>query len=372
MKPEKKFEFSAVLNDAVVVEIATNIKQVWEAFDAVSFEASLLTKLSGMAFKARANLIAKALYEYLPKDFGIAGKILLDSFGEELSEGDNVFIYMPHGVYVSWYGLEETHFELATTFLYEMTKRFSAEFAIRPFLEKYPVQMLKKLQEWVNDENEHVRRLVSEGTRPRLPWAARVTVYDDNYDVIITLLSALKNDPALYVRRSVANHLNDLTKDRKALVLKNLRLWNKASNKRIQWITKHALRTLIKAGNKEALNLLGFSNRPQIEVTNFQLDQTLVKLGEQLTFSFEIASKSDVIEPLIVDYIVHFKKANGAQAPKVFKLKIVDLEIGKSILIKKKQRFQQLSTRTLYEGKHSVALQINGQHFGKQDFELVF
>lgn len=253
-----------------------------------------------------------------------------------------------------------------------MTKRFSAEFAIRAFLAKYPTRMLKKLQEWVLDENQHVRRLVSEGTRTRLPWAPRVTAYDDDYSVIIALLTTLRNDSELYVRRSVANHLNDLTKDRKELVLTTLESWNKKTNPRINWLTKHALRTLVKAGDVKALKILGFSGQPQIEVRNFELDQQRLMLGEQLSFSFEIESKSKNIQPLIVDYIVYFKKANGTQSPKVFKLKIVDLAVDKPLKIVKKQRFQHLSTRVLYEGAHSIALQINGQDFGKRDFELVF
>ena len=376
MKPEKQYEFSDVINLSVVQQIAQSIQQVWKPFDAVGFEEAIAPTLSTLAFKERANLIATAMYDFLPKDFGQTGQLLLDSFGSELTSldfsGASVFMYMPHGVYVSRYGLEEAHFELAATFLYEMTKRFSAEFAIRPFLAKYPKRMLEKLVQWVRDDNQHVRRLVSEGTRPRLPWAARVTAFDADYSVIINLLEQLKNDPELYVRRSVANHLNDLTKDREELVVDTLQTWNQKPTKYITWITKHALRTLVKAGNTQALALLGFSNQPAIEVADFKLNTKQLQLGEELHFSFDVVSKSNAVQPLMVDYILHYKKANGKQAPKVFKLKIVDLKPQQTLSLKKKQRFQHLSTRLLYAGLHKVELQINGQRFGEEAFELVF
>lgn len=376
MKPEKKFEFSEVINIQTVQKIGASIKTVWADFEVEKLIKKVKPTLSSLAFKDRANLIAEVLYELLPKDFGVAGQILLDTFGQELDNpdftGEHAFMYMPHGVYLSRYGLEEEHFELSTKFLYEMTKRFSAEFAIRPFLNKFPKKMLKKLQIWVKDDNQHVRRLVSEGTRPRLPWAARVKVYDEDYKAIMDLLAALKNDPELYVRRSVANHLNDLTKDRKDLVLDYLTAWNKKSNKNIKWLTKHALRTLVKAGDTGALKILGFSDKPQVEVLNFELEASQLKLGEKLAFSFDIQSQIKDKQALVVDYIIYFKKSNGSQSPKVFKLKVLDLEGKKVIQLKKKQTIQQLSTRVLYEGMHAVELQINGKSFGKRAFELVF
>jgi 3-methyladenine DNA glycosylase AlkC len=376
MKPEKKFEFSEVINIQTVQKIGKSIQKIWADFDTQKLEQKVAPTLSSLAFKARANLIAEVLYELLPDDFGTSGQILLDAFGEELDNpdftGEHAFMYMPHGVYVSRYGLEEAHFELSTQFLYEMTKRFSAEFAIRPFLDKFPEKMLHKLQEWVKDESQHVRRLVSEGTRPRLPWASRVTVYDENYKVIMDLLTALRNDPELYVRRSVANHLNDLTKDRKDLVLTNLEAWNKTATKNIDWLTKHALRTLVKAGDAGALKILGFSDKPQVEVLNFEVAETPLKLGKKLGFSFDVQSKVSESQNLVVDYIIYFKKSNGSQSPKVFKLKVLALAGDSLVSLNKKQLFQHFSTRVLYEGMHAVELQINGKSFGKKEFELTF
>lgn len=375
MSTEKRFEFRDLFNPKLVQQIAQDIHQVYPTFDQVGFAAHINPQLAPLALKERASCIAEALHEFLPKDFNEAGKILLDALGNELEaidfSGESAFMYMPHGIFVSKYGLAEDHFELSTTFLYEMTKRFSAEFAIRPFLDAYPKQMLKKLQHWVKDTNQHVRRLVSEGTRPRLPWAARLKVYDQDYTAILNLLEALKNDPELYVRRSVANHLNDLTKDRKALTIETLTAWNQTPTPFITWITKHALRSLVKAGDKAALGLLGFSDQPQIEIQNFQLKHQQVTIGEQLEFSFDIISLANKKQPLVIDYSIHFMKANGQQAPKVFKLKVADLPVNKPLKIKKKQRLQQLSTRTLYPGQHSVEVQINGQSFGKLDFDLL-
>jgi hypothetical protein len=199
-----------------------------------------------------------------------------------------------------------------------------------------------------------------------------VKAYDSNYKVIMDLLARLRNDSELYVRRSVANHLNDLTKDRKALVLTNLTAWNKQPNKNIVWLTKHALRTLVKAGDAGALKILGFSDQPQIEVLNFEVEKKQVKLGEKLVFSFDIQSKMKEKQSLVVDYSIYFKKSNGSQSPKVFKLKVLELDGNQSLQLKKKQTLQQLSTRVLYEGVHAVELQINGKPFGKKEFVLSF
>jgi 3-methyladenine DNA glycosylase AlkC len=376
MQPEKKFEFSDVINPIVVANIGNALKKVWKSFDVKQFENNVVPKLAPLAFKDRANVIAEEMYNLLPKDFGVTGQMLLDSFCVELAgpefTGDSVFFYMPHGVYMSRHGLGEEHFELSMKFLYEMTKRFSAEFAIRPFLDKYPDKMLQKLELWAKDESQYVRRLVSEGTRPRLPWAPRIKVYDKDYTPIIKLLNQLKNDPELYVRRSVANHLNDLTKDRKELVISTLKKWNKKPSGYILWITKHALRTLVKKGDKDALELLGFSDLPNIGVHKFALSKEVLNLGEKLEIYFEISSERTNSQSLMVDYIIYFQKSNGKQSPKVFKLKIIELAGESRVVIQKKQLFQHLRTRVLYEGKHTVELQINGQSFGKKDFDLVF
>ncbi|MFK7796780.1 MAG: DNA alkylation repair protein [Aureispira sp.] len=375
--PEKVYEFSAVLNAEVVQELAQEIKAVWPPFEAQQFHQTTRAALEGKAIKERSQWVAEQLYRHLPQSFAQAGTILIQALGPPLKtttgEHTSAFRYMPYGAYVSQYGLAEDDLELALQLMYEVTSRFTAEFAIRPFLKKYPQQLLSYLQRWVKDENVHVRRLVSEGTRPRLPWGARVTVFDANYQPILDLLSQLYQDPDLYVRRSVANHLNDLTKDRPAMVIQLLQQWQKeGSSEQLDWVIKHSLRTLIKAGDPTALALIGYGQQPQVAIENFEVAQAALPLGQQQRFSFELVSTSDEVQELLLDYTVYFMKANGAQKPKVFKLKTLTLGAKERVRFNKKHWFKHFSTRRLYAGAHQIQLQINGQVMAKIAFELVF
>lgn len=375
--PKKQYEFSAVLNAAVVQELAQEIKAVWPAFEVQKFQQATSAALEGKAIKERAQWVAEQLYQYLPQPFAKAGKILIEALGPPLTattgEHTTAFRYMPYGAYVSAYGLAEEDLELSVQLMYEVTSRFTAEFAIRPFLKKYPQQILGYFQAWVKDENVHVRRLVSEGTRPRLPWGVRVTAFDANYQPILDLLSQLYNDPDLYVRRSVANHLNDLTKDRAGMVVQLLQQWQKEGrSKELDWVIKHSLRTLIKAGDAAALALIGYGTKPQVVVENFGVAQVELSLGQQQVFSFDLVSTSNQAQELLLDYTIYFMKANGTQKPKVFKLKTLTLEPKECVHLDKKHWFKHFSTRRLYAGTHQIQLQVNGQVMAKVAFELVF
>ncbi len=375
--PEKQYEFSAVLNEAATRQIAQEIQSAWPEFDAQGFYDSVAPQLDGQALKVRSQLIADQLAQYLPSSFAQAGAILTRSLGTRLqsTSGEHVsaFRYLPHGQYVSQHGLAEEDLAIAADFLYEMTQCFTAEFAIRPFLKKYPTPMLDYLQQWVKDENEHVRRLVSEGTRPRLPWGVRVKAYDANYQPIIALLEQLHADPSLYVRRSVANHLNDLTKDRPELVLATLKRWKEEqAHDELDWLIKHSLRTLIKAGHAGALALLGYGQTPAVAIEQLRVAQPQLPLGVQQEFSFELVSTSAAPQELLLDYLVYFTKANGQQKSKVFKLKTLTLAPKERLSFQKKHWFKHFSTRRLYAGTHRIELQINGQPQAAIDFELVF
>lgn len=371
---EKRYEFRAVLNPTVVEQLATAIQKIYPEFDSKKFQKAVNKTLETLGFKERAQLIANQLKQYLPKDYPTAAQILLGSLGSakegEKLTGNDSFFYMPHGVYVMQEGLKEEDFELSMQLVYELTKRFTSEWTIRAFLEKYPKRTLTKLAKWVKDEDEHVRRLVSEGTRPRLPWASHLVEFQKNPKPALALLEQLKEDESLYVRRSVANHLNDIAKDHPDLVIKTLEGWKKIKNEDTQWLIRHALRTLVKAGNADALEILGYAKNPAVELSGFVVDKTTVKIGEILVFNFDIHSKSSENQDLMVDYIVHYMKANGSQAPKVFKLKKVNLGAKETLHFTKKQSFKIISTRKFHIGKHRIEIQINGQRFGEVSFML--
>jgi 3-methyladenine DNA glycosylase AlkC len=276
---------------------------------------------------------------------------------------------MPQNDFVAAYGLG--HLDLSLQALYELTKRFTAEGAIRAFLQAYPQQTLARLAEWAEDPNCHVRRLVSEGTRPRLPLAPRLREFVKNPRPILALLERLKADPALMVRRSVANNLNDIAKDHPDLVVETLARWSKDTSPETQWLIGHAARTLLKQGHTGALELLGYPAATGISVVSLQLNQARVCMGEDLLFTVDIRSTADAPQSLMIDYVVHHLKANGKLAPKVFKLAKKQLSPGERLSLSKRHAFRPLSTRVYYPGRHALELQINGQRWGWQEFELV-
>ena len=369
---EQNFQVRDVFNENVVNQLAGNLKRVWQGFDAQGFSFSINSRLKSMTFSERNNLIRDTLWEYLPKNYARALKIILKGLPPELPTcevtGYDGFIVLPQNEFVAKYGLE--YYDLSMQALYKMTKRFTAEGAIRPFLQKYPEQTRAFLSEWAEDENCHVRRLVSEGTRPRLPWTMQLKQFIEDPRPVLQLLEKLKTDPELMVRRSVANNLNDIAKDHPDLVVKILKRWKNLDNDGIQWIIRHAARTLVKQGNKDVLAVLGFDSKIEIVVSKVQLDKPTVKMGDTLNFAFEITSQSKQSQNLVIDYIIHHVKANGKLAPKVFKLTKKTLKPGETLHLSKRHSFRPISTRKYYPGKHALEVQVNSAKYGKVEFEL--
>jgi 3-methyladenine DNA glycosylase AlkC len=229
---------------------------------------------------------------------------------------------------------------------------------------------MAQLEEWSRHENCHVRRLASEGTRPRLPWTMRLPQFIDDPRPVLKILNNLKADPVLLVRRSVANNLNDIAKDNPDLVVETLREWQQIENEGTQWIIGHASRTLVKQGNKAALALLGYSPNPAIRVKNLKIENHKINLGDALNFSFEVQSTGDDSQNLMIDYIIHHMKANGKLSPKVFKLAKKRLKAGETLHISKNHSIKPITTRKYYPGQHRLEIQINGQVWADAAFEL--
>ena len=251
----------------------------------------------------------------------------------------------------------------------ELTKRFSMEGPIRPFIDAYPGKTLEVLRSWALDENYHVRRLVSEGTRPLLPWAPRISL--DVGDTI-PLLDILHADPTRYVTRSVANHLNDIAKIEPGLTVDTLRRWRSEERQdpaELNWMTNHALRTLIKRGDPAAMELLGYSPQPQVEAL-LDVATPIVRPGEALEFAVELHAARD--ENLIVDYTIDFVKKSGATRGKVFKLKRLSMESGQDLALRKRHPLRaNATTYSLYPGTHGVTVMVNGVPFASGEFEVV-
>jgi 3-methyladenine DNA glycosylase AlkC len=369
---KQDFQLRDVFNPAVVNQLADSIGETWPDFDRAGFTQTINAQLESLSFGDRNKLIRDSLRLYLPQDILRAIEILLASQGPEIPEceltGFDRFVVMSQNDFVAKYGLD--HFDLSMGALYEMTKRFTAEGAIRAFIQRYPRQSLARLSDWVDDENCHVRRLVSEGTRPRLPLAPRLPQFIDDPRPVLALLDRLKTDPELMVRRSVANNLNDIAKDNPALVVQTLEAWQKIDDQGTAWIIRHAARTLVKQGNKDVLGLLGYPPDVAIAVSGIELSNSRIPIGDDLVFGFSIQSNAGAIQNLMVDYIVHHMKANGRLAPKVFKLAKKKLKGGETLQLSKKHSFRPLSTRKYYPGEHLLEIQINGVIYAQASFSL--
>lgn len=243
---------------------------------------------------------------------------------------------------------------------YELTQRFSAESSIRAYLVHHPEATYARLLEWSSDPNVHVRRLVSEGTRPRLPWAPRLRAYQEDPRPVLALLERLKDDPERYVQRSVANNLNDIGKDHPDLAVETCRRWLVGAPPAREWIVRHALRSLVKRGHPGALAVLGVGAPAKVVVGRVRLAPKTVHVGGVLSFSVVVESAARRAQSLMIDYAVHFVKANGALRAKVFKLKRLTLGPGAAVELAGKVSFAQLTTRRPYPGRHRLELLVNG------------
>lgn len=363
-----------LFNPTSVKRIAAEIQQVAPAFAAADFSADVIEALPRLELKARNIWITQMLKKHLPSDYREAVGVLLAALPEpcdpELSDEDyGQFIYAPYSEYVSLYGCNAADLDFSLEALKAMTTRFSAEGPIRVFLNAYPQQTLETLQVWAQDSHYHVRRLVSEGTRPRLPWFQNIKLTPDQS---LPLLELLHADKTRYVTRSIANHLNDLSKQDPDLVLTTLARWRQAGLQQtaeLDYMTRHALRTLIKQGHAETLSYLGYTPEAPVSVSQPQLLQSEVKIGEALSFSFEIQAQADC--RLVVDYLLHFRNAKNGLSAKVFKLKTLELKSGKTATIQKNHPLRLMTTRKLFAGEHFLELQINGKSYGLTSFELI-
>lgn len=362
-----------VFSSHAVMNLASAIKRHYPAFDEPGFVNTICSKLADLQFGERSKLITETLYQYLPKDYPTAIQILIHSLMPEITSQSGItewerFIVMPQCDFVSRYG--KTHYDLSMNALYEMTKRFSAEGDLRTFVELAPEKSLEILHHWAKDPNVHVRRLVSEGTRPRLPLGRRLKLFIQNPKPLLLLLEKLKNDPELYVRRSVANNLNDIAKDNPDVVVETLERWQAENTPEMDWLIRHATRTLIKQGHPGALKLLGSHQDVQVELKEFTLLQSSILLGESLEFSVILHSTDHVSQQLIIDYVIYYMKKNGSHAPKVFKWTKRTLQPGETLTINRKQHFRPISTRQYYSGTHYIAIQVNGKEMGNINFTL--
>jgi 3-methyladenine DNA glycosylase AlkC len=354
---------------AVPRTIAAMIRAVHSEFPHDAFVRDALAGYGPLSLTGRGFQIAEALRTHLPQEFPKAVDVLLASASQprESAGGMASFIFMPHLFFVARHGLD--HFEDSMRAQHALTQRFTAEFSIRAFLEKHPEATLARLRQWATDPSPHVRRLVSEGTRPRLPWAPRLRAFQKDPRPVLELLELLKDDPELYVRRSVANNLNDIGKDHPALLTAVAKRWLRGATPERRWIVSHALRSAVKRADAGALATLGYGGKAEVALSGAKITPLRAKIGGSVTVSFVLANKSRKPQRVMADLVVHFVKARGTGA-KTFKLRALDLPPRASVELRKKIGLQQLTTRKHYPGVHKVEAQLNGQRVSVGRFTL--
>ena len=354
----------------VPVRIAAMIESVHPDFRSAEFVTHALEGYDELELTPRARQIAHALAAHLPADPEEAINVLVASLGPPTLrlEGMDSFVYLPHVFFVAEYGLGCLEASLAAQF--ELTQRFTAEFSIRGFLERYPDETLARLRLWARDPNVHVRRLVSEGTRPRLPWAPRLRRFQVDPAPVVALLELLKDDPEPYVRRSVANNLNDIAKDHPDVVVALCRRWLEGASRERRALVAHGLRTLVKQGHADALQVLGFEAGTPIVVERLAVAPDTVAIGGRVRVEVDLRNPDADPRSVLVDLRVHFVKANGSLRPKVFKGATLDLDPGAAGRVRKSVSLAQHTTRTHYPGRHQVEALVNGATMGSAWFTV--
>ena len=350
--------FKHWIGDALLTKLAGELDRVNPGLDTARLRA-LTPRLTPLELKDRVRLVRDTLREILPGSYPRALTILMKVARQPTLKG---FDLWPFTEFVQAFGMDD--FERSMFALQGLTQRFTAEFALRPFLKHHPARTFAVLERWAEDRNHHVRRAASEGSRPRLPWGERVPALIADPRPGLALLEKLRFDRELYVRKSVANHLNDISKDHPALVVDTLRRWQREAGPtdraNVEWIVRHALRGLIKAGDREALALIGVSHRPRIAIRDFTLNRRRVPVGGTLQFAFTLESTTRNQQKLVVDYVIHFVNASGRHGVKVFKLKTFGLPGRARVALAKSHSLRPITTRTYYPGEHRLQIQVNG------------
>lgn len=348
-------------NQALIAALADALQQAYPPLDGKEFTRCVFdSDWEQRELKDRMKHVAVTMKAFLPLKYPRAIELL-----KKVSPNFSGFEFMFFPAFVEYYGLDQ--FEVSVSALEHFTQFSSSEFAVRPFIKKYPEKMMRQMSLWAGSNNFHIRRLASEGCRPRLPWAMALPDFKNNPKPVLAVLEILKNDESDYVRRSVANNLNDISKDHPQLVIDVVKSWLGQSNN-TDALVKHACRGLLKAGNEEVLALFGFTEANHVELGLFVVDSE-VSIGEQLQFEFSLKTTNPELGKLRIEYAVDFLKSNGKQSRKIFKISESNYSTREKQVIKK-HSFKLISTRRYYAGTHGISVIVNGREMASQSFQL--
>ncbi len=355
-----------LFNEHSIGALAEAMERAYPAFDCPAFMASVFDQnWQTLELKARMRHVTTCLRPRLPNRYAEALDVLRAAAASGALFGFEAMIFPD---FVEVYGLK--NWDASLPALEQFTRIASAEFAVRPFIAEDPDRMMAQMLAWAQHDNLHVRRLASEGCRPRLPWGMALTGFKIDPSPILPVLEHLKLDEEEYVRRSVANNLNDISKDNPQVVLDVLDRWKTHDSTEMKRLMTHALRTLVKRGSPEALALLGYEDGGLFEVQNLYVDPREVPAGGEVTFTFAVRSTGDAAQNLVIDYVLHLMRANGQHTAKVFKLAKVTLPARDTLSITKRHSFRPVTTRKYYPGAHAIEIQVNGQILARAEFTL--
>lgn len=371
MATESKLFKDVFFKQAFIDEFSDALESALPDFDSDAFRSNVFNAdWSSKELKQRVSHIVDVLKEVLPQNYPDAVAVLLVVVKklrkQEIKEVSYGYVCIPE--YIERYGIND--YKLSVNALEQITEFITCEFAVRPFIICHEDKMIKQLLKWSKHKSAKVRRLASEGCRPRLPWAIALPDYKNDPTLIIPILENLKADDDIWVQKSVANNLNDISKDNPELAIGIFRNWL-GDNKTTDWIVKHAARTLLKKGDQEVLQLFGLGRDKAINLSGFSVITPTVKVGEYAAFNFLLHNTSKQDKLIRVEYAIYYLRANGSHSKKVFKISEKVYEAGSKTVISRKQSFKPITTRTYYHGTQKVSVILNGHESAAVAFELI-
>ncbi|MBX2907740.1 MAG: DNA alkylation repair protein [Taibaiella sp.] len=355
MEPLKNMYHPAMLKQVGMV-----IENTFAGFSERKFVKDVLAdNWDKLELKQRVRRISNSLHQQMPGKFAddISTLLRITEALHTYAGRDNTFEYIFLADYVEQYGLG--HPKLAFDAMERITVLASCEYAVRPYIMADQASSLARMNEWTRHPHASVRRLASEGCRPRLPWGIALPSLKKQPAPVLPILEALKDDESEFVRRSVANNLNDIAKDNPSVVKSIAARWAGHSRERDK-ILKHGCRTLLKKGDAEVLSLFGVADNAACRVSQFEVATPSVIIGGQLEFSFSIVNMGDVDAAVRIEYEIVYAKAGGKTGRKIFKISEREIGAGAEISFTRRQSFADMTTRKHYAGAHTIAVVVNG------------
>ena len=362
-----------IYNQQFFEELHPHVQKVVPSFNQKAFLRAIFDHEWPLKeLRERMRHIAIIFDQFLPGSYSQKCQQIIDIF-QEIRQGSSGeeeygFEYLFFPDFVEVFGLEEYAISIKT--MEEITKYSSCEFAIRPFIKVYPEKMMTQMLDWSGHDHPMVRRLASEGCRPRLPWGMGLPWLKKDPSPILPILENLKGDSSETVRRSVANNLNDISKDHPELTIRLAKSWQGLSPQ-TDWVIKHACRGLLKQGHPEVMQVFGFGSIEEVQIDDFEILTPTVQIGGDLLFSFKLTNTDEKALKLRLEYGLYYLKANGSLSRKVFMIGEKEYAAGSTTPVQRKQSFKVITTRKFYPGVHELSLIINGEEVDKGEFELV-